>query len=431
MNKIPTEKNEKYFNTEYREYKYFLPKITSMKIPYGDHARNSFDGQLPARSREVIYCKKCVVSNQRPRIVFDEKGVCSACNYAEYKNSIDWDKRGKEFEILCDKYRRNDGRWDVVVPCSGGKDSGALAHRLKYVHGMHPLCITWSPMMYANIGMQNLQNMISSGLDNLLTSPNRVLQRKLSKLGIVLVGNHHDPFGRGIMCRAFHVAIKEDIKLIMFGENAELEYGGDTKNKDIPYNPYKDWDKYYFKNTSFEKLLKFGFENGYLTKEDTKEPSLKWYTLPPIEEIKEVGVVPRWYSWYFNWIPQENYYYASENYGFQAMPRRTEATYSKYASIDDLTDPWHYYMMLIKFGIGRATSDASHEIRDGHLTREEGVTLVRRFDCEFPTKTFKVFLEYLDVTEEEFWDIINGYRSISPHLWEQVNGEWKLKHQVS
>lgn len=428
---LKAEKIENNLQAEYREYKYFLPKITTKKIPYGEHARNSFDGQLPLRPKEVIFCKKCVVSNQRPRITLDKNGVCSACNYAEYKKTVDWNKRKEEFEKLCDKYRRNDGKWDVIVPTSGGKDSGSLSHRLKYIHGMHPLCVTWSPMMYANVGMQNLQNMVSSGLDSYLVSPNRVLQRKLSKLGLVLTGNHHDPFGRGIMCCAFHIALKEGIKLIMFGENAELEYGGDLKNKDLPYNPYEDWNKYYFKHTAFEKILKFGYENGYLTEGDLREPSSMWYKLPPIEEIKKADIAARWYSWYFSWIPQENYYYASENYGFQAMPRRTESTYSKYASIDDLTDPWHYYMMLIKFGIARATSDAAHEIRDGHLTREEGVALVRRFDYEFPQKTFKVFLEYLDITEEEFWDIINAYRSISPHLWEKVNGEWKLKHQVS
>ena len=43
---------------------------------------------------EIIFCKKCTISNQRPRIFFDEEGVCSACRYAEFKRSeIDWQKR--------------------------------------------------------------------------------------------------------------------------------------------------------------------------------------------------------------------------------------------------------------------------------------------------------------------------------------------------
>ncbi len=417
---------------EYK-YKYFLPRITTKKIPYAEHARNSFDGQLAARPKKVAYCKKCVVSNQRPRIIFDENGVCSACNYAEYKkNHIDWERRKKEFEILVDKYRRKDGRWDVVVPCSGGKDSGALAHRLKYEYGMHPLCLTWSPLLYTNIGINNFLNMALSGLDSYLYSPDRILQRKISKLCFVLQGDHFEAFNRGTMGHyPFHIALKEDIKLIMYGEMGDLEYGGDIEDKDLPYDRFEDWEKHYCKDVAFDRLLKFGYENGYLTKEDIKNPSLKHYTLPPLEEVKKAGIVARWYAWYYNWIPQENYYYVTEHYHFQAMPRRSEATYSKYASLDDLTDPFHYYMSLIKFGIGRATSDAAHEIRDGHLTREEGAALVNRYDREFPKKYFKDFLAYLDITEEEFYDIVNAYRSMSPHLWEKVNGEWKLKYTVS
>lgn len=429
--KIKIENN---LDNEYSEYKYnyFLPKISTKKMPYREHVLKNLDRQLPSRPKEVVFCKKCVVSNQRPRITFDENGVCSACNYAEYKKtSVDWSKRKKEFETLLDKYRRNNGRWDVVVPCSGGKDSGSLAHRLKYKYGMHPLCITWSPLLYTNIGMQNFQNMILSGLDSYLCSSNRILQRKLSKLFFVLQGDHFMSFGRGQMAYPLRIALKEDIKLIMWGENAELEYGGDTKNRDVPYNPLGDWDRYYYKDITLKKLLNFGYEHGYLDERDIKDPSLQLYMVPSLEKIEKADITMHWYGWYFNWVPQENYYYAAENYAFQALPRRSEATYSKYASLDDITDPFHYYMSLIKFGIGRATSDAGHEIRDGHIAREEGVQLVRRYDQEFPGKYFRDFLEYLSITEEEFWEVVNAYRSISPHLWKKINGKWELKHIVS
>ncbi|MDD5751849.1 MAG: hypothetical protein PHS73_05020, partial [Candidatus Peribacteraceae bacterium] len=80
-------------------------------------------------------------------------------------------------------------------------------------------------------------------------------------------------------------------------------------------------------------------------------------------------------------------------------------------------------------GIGRATSDSAHEIRDGKITREEGVALVRKFDGEFPKKYFREFLEYCDITEEQFWEVVDSWRS--PHLWEQTNGEWRLKYRVA
>ena len=119
---------------------------------------------------------------------------------------------------------------------------------------------------------------------------------------------------------------------------------------------------------------------------------------------------------------------AVENTGFQANPERSEGTYSKYNSLDDRIDGFHYWTTFIKFGIGRATYDASQEIRNRHLTREEGVALVRRFDGEFPKKYFHDILEYLSMTESEFMQTADRFRS--PHLWRQESAGWKLRHQV-
>jgi len=412
----------------------YLPKLHKHKIPYRGHAeKTSYERQLQFLPEDVRFCKKCVVSNQRPRIVFDEEGICGACRWVEEKfNRIDWGPRKKQFDELMNKHRSKDNKFDVVVPCSGGKDSGVIAHKLKYEYGMHPLTVTWSPLLYTTIGFQNLQNMISSGLSNHLFTPNRHLQRNISKLGFVLLGNHFEPFGRGQMCYAFHVALDLNIKLVVFGENGELEYGGSLKNKDKRGQPIEDFVELYHKGSTTDALLQFGVENGYLNEEDVKDPSLKYYSPPSTEALTKKGVEFHWYGYYHKWVPQENYYYASEHYGFKTNPEgHSESTYNKYASLDDLTDPFHYYLSYIKFGIGRATSDAAHEIREKHLTREEGVALVQRYDHIFPDKYFNDFLRYVDMTADEFWEVINAYREKRPNLWEKVNGEWRLKHRVS
>ena len=119
-----------------------------------------------------------------------------------------------------------------------------------------------------------------------------------------------------------------------------------------------------------------------------------------------------------------------ENTGFSANPDgRSEGTYSKYASLDDRTDGYHYYLGYIKFGIGRTTSDAAHEIRDGHITREEGVALVRRYDGEFPQKHFLEFLDYTGLSESRFWEVVDSFRP--PHLWEKTKTGWRPKFKVS
>ena len=134
-------------------------------------------------------------------------------------------------------------------------------------------------------------------------------------------------------------------------------------------------------------------------------------------------------GYYLKWDPQECYYYSADNTGFQANTERTEGTYSKYSSIDDKIDPFHYYTTLIKFGIGRCTYDASQEVRHEKITREEASYLVDKYDSEFPKKYFKEFLKYIDTREVDFWETINKYRS--PHIWKQVDGNWKLRHTVN
>ena len=133
-------------------------------------------------------------------------------------------------------------------------------------------------------------------------------------------------------------------------------------------------------------------------------------------------------SYFVNWKPQENYYYAFENTNFKPNPERSEGTYSKYASLDDRLDGLHYYLMLIKFGIGRATSDAAHEVRDGLITRKDAVQLVEKYDLEFPIKYFKETLDYLSMSENEFYKVIDSFRQ--KHIWKKKNGKWKLRHTV-
>ncbi len=390
------------------------------------------DRQLPILPTEVKFCKRCVVSNQRPRIIFDEDGLCGACRYAEIKQKgIDWSTREKELRELCNQHRREDGRFDCIVPASGGKDSSRVAYELKNLYGMHPLTVTWAPFEYTPIGYSNFRNFIKvGGFNNLMASPNGKLHRKLSRIAFEALGDAWQPFAYGQMCYAFHIAQAFDIKLVFFGENGEAEYSGDPRVFNLRGMPFEIWAEQYFKGVMVDDLIQYGLEETeYLTRNDYDESDLRFYRPPDIDAMRKQGVEFHWFSYYKKWVPQENYYLASEHTGFQANPTgRSEGTYSKYASLDDQMDGFHFYLAFIKFGIGRATSDAAHEVRDSHITREEGAALVKQFDGEFPRRWFKEFLSYLDITEERFWDVVDRYRQ--PHVWKQENGIWKLRHAV-
>lgn len=405
----------------------YAPANKKLKVYYG----------LPEK---VLFCTRCVISNQRPNstvefknkqqkrketIPFDKEGVCSACRYADIKDhEIDWKKREKELIKLCNFYRSKKGNYDCIVPGSGGKDSAFTAHILKYKYKMNPLTVTWAPHIYTDIGFQNFQNWIHSGFDNILFSPNGKLHRLLTKLAFVNLLHPFQPFIVGQRHVAPKTSVLYKVPLIFYGEN-QAEYGHNIKEN---FKPTMD-PKFYEEEPNLNKIFLGGVKAKDLLKQYRLNPNELLPYLPADKKaIKKVGTTVHYLGYYLKWDPQECFYYAAEHTGFKTNTERTEGSYSKYSSIDDRIDPFHYYTTLIKFGIGRATYDASQEIRNKKITREEGVGLVKRFDSEFPAKYFKQILEYMDLTEEEFWTYIN--RGRSPHLWQLNDNEWQLRHAV-
>ena len=388
--------------------------------------------------KKVEFCSKCVMSNQKPNSSIEftssnsknkvginiEKNICDACKYNHIKNEIDWEKREKELLKLLDKYRNKSGAYDVVVPGSGGKDSAYTSHILKYKYGMNPLTVTWAPHLFTEIGTQNFNNwMRIGGLDNLLFTPNGLLHKRLTSLAFQNLLHPFQPFIIGQKLIAPKIAKKFNIPLIMYGEN-QAEYGNKINENYIPkmdesFFSVKKKKSIFLGGVSLEKLLKT--DKFKLNEYDSYIPF-------GTEILREKKIEFHYLGYYLKWDPQECYYYSYENTGFSPNVERTQGSYSKYSSIDDKIDYFHYYTTLIKFGIGRTTYDASQEIRNDKITRDEGVTLVKKFDQEFPDKYFKEFLDYIDLTETQFWKNINKFRP--PHLWVKEKNRYKLKYQV-
>ena len=392
---------------------------------------------LPER---VVFCRKCVMSNQRPSstpefrntpdraiatLNIDEDGVCDACRFAVQKEQIDWKAREEELFRLLDRHRRSDGRYDCIVPGSGGKDSCIASHILKQKYGMNPLTVTWPPAIYTDIGWQNFRAWIDvGGFDNVTFSPNGRVHRLLTRLATERMLHPFQPFILGQKNVAPKIALQYGIPLVFYGEN-EAEYGNpiaenSTSLRDSSYFTMQNLADVKLGGASVSELM----EVHGLALNDIQP-----YLPPDRRELDGSGMEIHYLGYYLKWTPQEAYYYAVENTGFQANSVRTEGTYSKYNSLDDRTDGFHYYTTYIKFGLGRATYDSSQEVRNMHMTREEGVGLVRRFDGEFPELYFREVMEYMGLEPERFLELCDEFRS--PHLWTKQGGEWQLRHQVS
>ena len=403
---------------------------------------------------EVKFCKRCVISNQRPNstvehtnvkerkidtIHFNGDGVCDACRAVERNyTETDWDEREGRLRDLCGRFRRDDGHYDCLVPGSGGKDSFFAAHKLKYEYGMHPLTVTWAAHLYTDWGWRNMQSWIHSGFDNVLITPNGRVKRLLARLALENLFFPFQSFVYGQKALIAKMSLLYDIPLVFFGEN-EAEYGNPIANnqsaiRDAEFHSADDTSKIFLSGVSLPEL-----EEDY----GVHPSELQHYIPAGREELGRTEI--HYLGYYLRWHPQGCYYYATEHSGFTAAPERTPGTYSKYNSIDDKMDDLHYYTTHVKFGIGRATYDASQEIRHDEITREEGVALVRRFDGEFPERFVDELFKYLSLPEDEFpaaskrleqpvmdRDYLNSLADSfrSAHLWKFENGSWSLRRPV-
>ena len=390
--------------------------------------------------QEVTFCTKCIMSNQRPisavefkhtkeskktTMNFDDNGVCDACRTAEIKDNIDWGMREEELVKLLDKYRKNDGSYDCLVPGSGGKDSAYQAHVLKYKYNMNPLTETWPPILYTDYGLKNWRNWLDSGFDNISFYRNGKVMKLLTKLSIENLLHPFQTFILGQKNLAPKIAAQHGINLVFYGEN-EAEYGNPladntTSLRDKSYFSFEHLDEVFLAGVSIKELME---------KHDVRLSDLMSFLPPKVEDLEKANIEVHYLGYYLKWTPQEVYYYAVENTGFKARPHRTQGTFSKYSGIDDKIDDLHFYTTFIKFGIGRATYDAAQEIRNRHLTREEGVALVNRFDGEFPDRYFDDIMKYIGMKPEYFHELCDKFRS--PHLWgKDDKGEWKLRYNVA
>jgi N-acetyl sugar amidotransferase len=385
---------------------------------------------------KIIFCTKCVESNQRfmgsiqhldtkdniKQRTSLENGVCGACKYFEQKKKIDWKQREKELIEILDKHRREDGSYDVLIPGSGGKDSIYLSHVLKYKYKMNPLTVTWAPHIYTDVGWHNFQAWQKMGFDNELHTPNPLVHRKLTKLAFKNLLHPFQPFVLGQSNLAPKLALEKKINLIIYGDAYfEKGVGGNL------YNISGHVNKALFHSDS-ENLYFGGVHISELKKYDISKKDLFPY-LPlknKFEQIKDLTVLTLPY--YLNYNPQTNFYFASENSDFKVNPYRSEGSYTKYSSLDDKLDNLHFYTWFIKTGRGRATEDAALEVRNNIITREEAIALVKKYDGEFPKKYFKEILEYLDIKEEDFYNIIDSFRP--KHIWQKNSLKWDLKQAV-
>ena len=367
---------------------------------------------------KMKYCTKCLMPDTRPRIQYDENGVCNACLWAEEKKHIDWLERWNKLEVICDKYRsRNSKNFDVIVPYSGGKNGAYIAYTLKEKLGMHPLCVTIRPPMEDPIGVQNIKNFLDRGYDHLMISPNRLVERAIDKENFINKGIPMHAFMIAVQTAIMHTATNYDIPFVMFAEEGETEYGGSSKLKNKHTYDIEDSINLYLSGVDPAKYL-----------DQFSEKELYWFLYPEPEEIRRVKPEISHWSYFEDFVNYKHYLVAKEKLGLVERAERNIGAIENFSATDTDIIHLYFYLMYLKFGFGRTTSEIGNEIRRGAMTRKQGINIVRKFDGEFPEKHIPSYLKYYSLTREEFDAVLDKWAN--KELFEKVNGIWTPTFEI-
>jgi N-acetyl sugar amidotransferase len=368
---------------------------------------------------QPTWCRHCLNMSTRPRISFDARAWCNACQWMEQKASMNWEPRQQELRQLLDRYRSRTGGFDCLVPVSGGKDGSYVAYQLKHVYGMNPLAITVRPALSLALGDQNLNNFIASGYNHIHVSPDAEVMRRFNRYGFIEKGFPYYGWLTAILTSIIRTALNFDIPLIFYGEDGEVEYGGSTETRDRAL-----FDIDYMKTV----YLEGGYEKVFSLFEDVDPAALYFWRFPNADELRDKQLYLTHWSYFEPWDPYRNYLIAKQHCGLQEQEEGNSGTFTNFAQNDQALYALHTYLMYLKFGFGRATQDAGIEIRRGAMTREQAVHLVRLYDGHYPEEFMPAYLEYYGMSQAEFDDVLD--RWANQDLFAKVDGRWKPRFEV-
>ena len=370
--------------------------------------------------KKIYWCKSCLNMSTRPRITFDKRGWCNACQWTQKKKTFKFNQRIKEFRKLIKKIRNeNKSPFDCIVPVSGGKDGSYVSYILKKKFGLNVLTVTSRPPLTMDVGERNLTNFVRSGYDHIHVTPNEEIMRKINKLGFIKMGFPYYGWLISIYSLVIKTAIQFEIPLIVYGEDGEVEYGGSKENQ----------NKTIFGPEYIEKIF---LEHGYkkvITAAKLTKKEMFWFELPKNKNKKFKYYLTHW-SKYENWDPYEHYIVAKNNCGLEESKIQNSGTFTNFAQTDQHLYALHTYLCYLKFGFGRATQDAGIEIRRKAMTRDQGINLVKAFDGMYPENYIKTYLNYFKMTKNEFNQVLDKWTNKKLFTKNKKNGLWKPKFNV-
>lgn len=363
------------------------------------------------------WCQTCVLPDTRPNLFIDLDGLCNACKSHAGKPAIDWDYRRRQLESVVEsaKWRAKPNGYDCIIPVSGGKDSTWQTVQCLSM-GLKPLAVTWKSPGRTKIGRRNLENLVSLGVDHVDWQISPKVEAKFMLKSFERSGSTGVPMHMALFNIPLTLAVRLDIPLVVWGENSAFEYGA-AKDSHTGFALDQEW------------LRTYGVTHGTTAcdwvGDDLGNKELAAYFGPSAEEMAVAGTRAIFLGYYLEWDPEETRRVA-EQHGFLADNDGPRTGYYDFADIDDDFIPIHHWMKWFKFGFTRLFDNLSLEIRNGRLTREQALEILRNSGNQPPIEDISKFCAFARIEPERFFAVAETFRN--PDVWSRrEDGVWFIR----
>jgi N-acetyl sugar amidotransferase len=351
-------------------------------------------------------CARCLLLETHDTVVFDAEGVCNVCRNIEHKRErVDWTAREAEFRAILDEYRGTRA-YDCIVPFSGGKDSTYTLWALVKRYGIKPLVVCFDHGFMRPTVLANTERAIRRlGVDFLKFRANwnvvkRVMLESLRRKGDFCWHCH-----TGIFAFPMQMALRFQVPLVVWGQ-PNTEYNAYFRLDEPELVDEKRFNRYINLGITAEDMA--GMLGDGVSLRD-----LEPFRYPPREDLRALGYRSICMGTYIPWDVKEQTRIIEQELGWRGDEVEGVPGAYSYEKIECFMQGVRDYLRFIKRGMGRTNHLACIDIRDGRLSREEGLRLVGEHDGKRPA-SLDVFLEVTGITEAEFIEIASQH-VVYPH----------------
>jgi len=360
------------------------------------------------------YCKRCLYPENHPlNIVFDEHGICSGCRVHEEKDTINWGPKEEKLRSILNQYKNISGNnYDCIIPVSGARDSFFIVHTIKNVYGLNPLLVTYNKHYSTPEGVRNLAKLrIEFDCDIMTLTVNPEIVKNITRATLRKFGSIYWHCLAGQTVFPVQMAVKFKIPLIIWGAHQGIDQVGMFSHQDEVEMTRKYRKEHDLMGFEAEDLID---EFDCINFEDVIQ-----YIYPDDKEIERVGVRGIYLNNFIRWDSKIQHESMIKKFNYETKVQNR--TFDTYNDVDcyNYSDV-HDYIKFIKHGYGKVFDHATREIRLKRLTRDQGISLVKKYGFRQP-QNLDLFLNWLGITENSFHYIINQHRN--KQLW-KLNENW-------